>query len=132
MQQTAARTRLFAWSMTKLEVIVRRLFLSNFVLLSCLGKVLADPTIHGLNNVLNIMREIDSEAPWPEEGVEFSTLWCRIVSLRCMEWKFQLRDFPQPLMDIRRFFINGTLVGAEQQAPKRGKVLKFDLFGLYH
>ncbi|KAL3273176.1 hypothetical protein HHI36_014630 [Cryptolaemus montrouzieri] len=104
MQLTPARTRLFAWNMTKLEIVV-----------------LADPSIYGLNNVINIMREIDAEAPWPEEGLEFSILWCRVVSLRCKEWKFQLRDFPQPLLDIRQFFINGTLVGAEQQAPKRGK-----------
>ncbi|XP_044758159.1 protein KIAA0100 isoform X2 [Coccinella septempunctata] len=111
MQQTAARTRLFAWNMTKLEIIV-----------------LADPSMYGLNNVINMMREIDSDAPWPEEGIEFSTLWCRIVSLRCREWKFQLRDFPQPLMDIRQFFINGTLIGAEQQAPRRAvRTVKVEL-----
>ncbi|KAJ8953880.1 hypothetical protein NQ318_019120 [Aromia moschata] len=88
------RTRLFAWSMTNVEILV-----------------LADTTIHGAEKVINIMREIDADSPWPEETMEFSTLWCRVVSLRCAEWKFQLRDFPQPLLDIRQCYICGQLVG---------------------
>lgn len=67
------------------------------------------------------MREIDSGSPWPEDDIDFCILWCRVVSLNCKEWKFQLRDFPQPLLHIRKCYIGGTLVGAEQVAPKRGK-----------
>ncbi|EFA07873.1 UPF0378 protein KIAA0100-like Protein [Tribolium castaneum] len=96
------RTRLFAWNMTNVEIMI-----------------LADPSIHGTENVLKIMKEIDSESPWPEEPLDFTTLWCRVVSLRCKEWKFQLRDFPQPLLDIRQCYICGQLVGAEQVAPRR-------------
>lgn len=70
-----------------------------------------------------MMREIDSGSPWPEDDIDFSILWCRVVSFNCKEWKFQLRDFPQPLLDIRKCYIGGTLVGAEQVAPKRGKSL---------
>ncbi|XP_074027559.1 bridge-like lipid transfer protein family member hobbit isoform X2 [Leptinotarsa decemlineata] len=96
------RTRLFAWSMANLELLI-----------------LADPSIHGPEKVINVMREIDSASPWPEEPMEFSTLWCRVISFRCAEWKFQLRDFPQPLMHIKKCYICGQLVGAEQVAPKR-------------
>ncbi|KAG5900629.1 hypothetical protein JTB14_005906 [Gonioctena quinquepunctata] len=96
------RTRLFAWNMVNVEVII-----------------LADPSIHGREKVIKKMREIDDNSPWPEEPMEFSTLWCRVVSFRCAEWKFQLRDFPQPLMRIRKCYICGQLVGAEQVAPKR-------------
>nr|XP_023019530.1 protein KIAA0100 [Leptinotarsa decemlineata] len=96
------RTRLFAWSMANLELLI-----------------LADPSIHGPERVINVMREIDSASPWPEEPMEFSTLWCRVISFRCAEWKFQLRDFPQPLMHIKKCYICGQLVGAEQVAPKR-------------
>ena len=85
-------------------------------------KILADPSIHGAENVIKVMKEIDADTPWPEEHLEFTTLWCRVVSLRCKEWKFQLRDFPQPLLDIRQCYICGQLVGAEQVAPRRGKV----------
>ncbi|XP_017781578.1 PREDICTED: protein KIAA0100 [Nicrophorus vespilloides] len=98
------RTRLFAWSMTNVEIMV-----------------LADPSIHGTENVVNAMQRIDPESPWPEEGIEFSILWCRAVSMRCEEWKFQLRDFLQPLMLIRHWYICGQLVGAEQSAPRRAK-----------
>lgn len=84
-------------------------------------QILADPSIHGRENVVRVMSEIDPDSPWPEESMEFHTLWCRVVSLRCKEWKFQLRDFRQPLLDIRQCYICGQLVGAEQIAPKRGK-----------
>ncbi|CAG9838728.1 unnamed protein product [Diabrotica balteata] len=96
------RTRLFAWHMTNVEILI-----------------LADPTIHGRENVIRTMREIDHDTPWPEEHMEFSTLWCRVISFRCAEWKFLLRDFPQPLMNVRKCYIWGQLVGAEQVAPKR-------------
>lgn len=61
-------------------------------------------------------------SPWPEEGLEFTTLWCRSVSARCREWKFQLRDFPQPWLDIENLHIWGRLVGAEQEATRRGRI----------
>lgn len=61
-------------------------------------------------------------SPWPEEGLEFTTLWCRAVCASCKEWKFQLRDFPQPLLDIKDLHIWGRLVGAEQEATRRGMI----------
>lgn len=68
------RTRLFAWILTDLEIMT-----------------MADPTIHGYENVTRIIREIDFDSPWPEEGLEFVTLWCRGVNISCSEWKFMLR-----------------------------------------
>jgi len=41
--------------------------------------------------------------------------------MSCQEWQYQLRDFPQPLLDVRQMNIWGRLVGAEQVAPKRGQ-----------
>lgn len=43
------------------------------------------------------------------------------MAANCKEWKFQLRDFPQPWLDIREFHLWGRLVGAEQEATKRAK-----------
>lgn len=68
------RTRLFAWILTDLQIMA-----------------MADPSIHGKENVTNMMREIDAESPWPEEGLDFVTLWCRAVNVSCSEWKFMLR-----------------------------------------
>lgn len=68
------RTRLFAWILTDLQIMA-----------------MADPSIHGKENVTAMMREIDAESPWPEEGLDFITLWCRAVNISCSEWKFMLR-----------------------------------------
>ncbi|XP_026465136.1 protein KIAA0100-like, partial [Ctenocephalides felis] len=98
------RTRLFAWCLNELEIIA-----------------LADPSIHGTENCTKVMRSIDPDSPWPEEGIVFTTLWCRSVVVSCVEWKFLLRDYPQPMLDIRNLTLFGLLVGAEQEAPRRAK-----------
>lgn len=68
------RTRLFAWTLSDLEIMV-----------------MADPTLHGPENVIQMIREIDGDSPWPEDGIDFVTLWCRAVNFSCSEWKFLLR-----------------------------------------
>lgn len=98
------RTRLFAWTLSDLEIMV-----------------MADPTLHGPENVVNMMQEIDVESPWPEEGLDFVTLWCRAVNFSCSEWKFLLRDFPQPMFYVKKMHLFGHLCGAEQAAPPRAK-----------
>lgn len=100
------RTRLFAWCMNDIKVMA-----------------LADTSIHGTENVIKMMREIDPDSPWPEEDLEFTTLWCRSVIMSCKEWKYLLRDFPQPLLDISQLQLWGRLVAAEQEAPRRGKCM---------
>lgn len=98
------RTRLFAWILTDLKILA-----------------LADPTIHGTENVTRMMQEIDSESPWPEEGLEFTTLWCRAINFSCTEWQFRLRDYPQPMFDVKNMSMFGYLCGAEQAPPRRAK-----------
>lgn len=66
--------RLLAWVMTDLEIMA-----------------MADPSVHGTENVCRMMRHIDNESPWPEDDIEFVTLWCRAVNVSCTEWKFLLR-----------------------------------------
>ncbi|XP_053971021.1 protein hobbit [Hylaeus volcanicus] len=99
-----ARTRLFAWSMLDLEILI-----------------LADPTINGTENATKAIREMDAETPWPEDGLEFSALWVRGISLKCAEWKLQLRDFPQPLLLVESLSVWGRLAGAEALAPPRAR-----------
>lgn len=99
-----ARTRLFAWSMIDIEILA-----------------LADPSINGTENAIKALREMDAETPWPEDGLEFSTLWVRGISLKCAEWKLQLRDFPQPLLLVESLSVWGRLAGAEALAPSRAR-----------
>lgn len=91
------RTRLLAWIMTDVQIMA-----------------MADLSIHGTENVTKIMSEIDADSPWPEEGLEFTTLWCRSVNISCTEWQFKLRDFPQPMFVVKAMRLFGTLCGAEQ------------------
>ncbi|XP_060521817.1 protein hobbit [Cylas formicarius] len=101
-QAAPQRTRLFAWSMVDVEIMVM------------LDWNQLDP--------YDRIRAMDPDSQWPggaEENVEFSTIWCRHASLRCLEWKFQLRDFPQPLLHIKKIYLCGQIAGAEELAPKR-------------
>lgn len=98
------RTRLIAWIMTDLEIMA-----------------MADPSVHGTENAVRMIREIDGESPWPEEGIEFVTLWCRAVNVSCTEWKFMLRDYPQPMFHVKAMHLFGHLAGAEMAPPRRAK-----------
>ncbi|XP_045624095.1 protein hobbit [Procambarus clarkii] len=96
------RTQLFTWTMEDVVIFA-----------------MADPSFHGTDRVVQHMVDIDPESPWPEEGQEFSTLWCRMVSASCAEWKFRLRDYPQSLLHMKDLELWGRLIGAEQKARKR-------------
>ncbi|KAL7018475.1 hypothetical protein ACKWTF_010768 [Chironomus riparius] len=104
MYETPPRTRLFAWIMTRLELFF-----------------MADPSIHGYDNVTQNMQNIDEESPWPEEHIEFVTLWCRAINWACQDWQFLLRDYPQPMFHVTNAHMFGLLCGAEQLAPKRAR-----------
>ncbi|XP_076275427.1 bridge-like lipid transfer protein family member hobbit isoform X2 [Rhynchophorus ferrugineus] len=100
-QAAPQRTTLFAWTMIDVELMV-----------------LMRPEHLDIPNIHTI-RKMDPDSPWPEENMNFSTFWTRLISLRCEEWKFQLRDFPQPLLDIKKMYLCGELTCAEQLAPSR-------------
>lgn len=104
MYETTPRTRLFAWIMTDLKLYF-----------------MADSAIHGYDNVTRMMREIDEETPWPDERLDFVTLWCRAINWSCSEWKFMLRDYPQPMFHVHSMHMYGLLCGAEQAPPRRSK-----------
>ncbi|XP_028178728.1 protein KIAA0100-like [Ostrinia furnacalis] len=80
---------------------------------------LADPSIHGAQNAQAKMRDIDFDSPWPEDGMEFTTLWARGVQLGVAQWQLLLRDFPQPLLSCRGLRMWGTVAAAEDQPPPR-------------
>lgn len=102
----ACPTQLFTWCMNDVSIVA-----------------LADASFHGKTKVMEVMKELDPGSPMPAEGeMSFSILWCRAVQMTCSEWTFRLRDYPQPLLDIRQFQTFGKLVGAEQAPTWRGEV----------
>lgn len=85
---------------------------------------LADPSFNGYGNTVNQIREMDPDSPWPEQhegGIQFTTLWCRAVRATAGQWRFLLRDFPQPLLDIQELLLFGRLAGAEQLSSWRAR-----------
>ncbi|XP_049867367.1 protein KIAA0100 [Pectinophora gossypiella] len=96
------RTRLVACCLTQFQLIA-----------------LADPSIHGTQNATDTLRDIDFDSPWPEDGIEFTTLWCRSINLSCAQWQILLRDFPQPLLNMNDLKMWGTVLAAEEQPPAR-------------
>ncbi|XP_048751983.2 protein hobbit-like isoform X2 [Ostrea edulis] len=103
-QQTLMRRRLFTWTMEDLEIIA-----------------LADLSFHGKDNVVKHMKEIDTDSPYPAEGLEFLTLWCRMVNVGLSSWLVTMRDYPQPWLDVKDMHLWGRLIGAEQEGLKRAK-----------
>ncbi|WAR03618.1 K0100-like protein [Mya arenaria] len=103
-QITPLRTKLFTWCMDSLEIVA-----------------LADTSIHGKENVVANMREIDPDSPYPDEGLDFTTLWCRYVNLSVKTWTFQFRDYPQLALDIKDMTVWGRLIGSEIEGARRAK-----------
>jgi len=60
-------------------------------------------------------------SPYPEEGLEFVTLWCRYVNTSVNTWTFQFRDYPQLALDIREMTVWGRLIGSEIEGARRGR-----------
>ncbi|KAK4026287.1 hypothetical protein OUZ56_015296 [Daphnia magna] len=98
------RTALFRWEMEEVDLVA-----------------LADPSFHGYANVVRNIQEMDPDSPWPDEELEFTTLWCRAVRATSRQLRFLLRDFPQPLLDIHELLLFGRLAGAEQQSSWRAR-----------
>ncbi|GFO14519.1 protein kiaa0100-like [Plakobranchus ocellatus] len=98
------RRQLFTWLMEDVHIIA-----------------LADTNLHGKDNVLRHMQEIDKESPFPKDSVEFATLWCRYVCASLKLWSVNLRDFPQPMVDVQNKHVWGRLIGAEREGTARAK-----------
>lgn len=97
-----------------------RLFTSRFEGLEIL--VMADPDFHGKDRIIHHMRVIDPQSPYPEEGLLFSTLWCRMVRVTASVINCHLRDYPAPCLNVQNLLCWGKLVGAEQEANHRGYI----------
>ncbi|XP_071848291.1 bridge-like lipid transfer protein family member 2 isoform X2 [Apostichopus japonicus] len=80
---------------------------------------LCDTTMNGKENVIKHMKEIDHASRFPEGGLDFTTLWCRMVQGHLKSFDLKLRDYPQSLWVIKDMHWWGKLIGAEQVAKPR-------------
>lgn len=102
-QHTEKRTSLLLWKMDEIDIVI-----------------IADLSYHGKERVLISMQEID-ESPFPEEEIEFNTLWCRMIHTNISLITVTLRDFPQALIELHKLGVWGKLIGAEQEGSFRAK-----------
>lgn len=65
------------------------------------------------------------DSPYPSEGLEFLTLWCRMVNVSLSSWMVTMRDYPQPWLEVKDMHLWGRLIGAEQEGLKRGLFIIF-------
>ncbi|XP_054707310.1 LOW QUALITY PROTEIN: protein hobbit-like [Uloborus diversus] len=102
--KNSLRTSLCTWTLEEIDILA-----------------IADTSYHGTERVVNRMKMLDMESPYPDEGLEFTTLWGRKVRCSASSWTWQMRDFPQMPLHIRELNIWGFLIGAEQEASQRAK-----------
>uniref|UniRef100_A0A8C5MXP2 Bridge-like lipid transfer protein family member 2 n=1 Tax=Leptobrachium leishanense TaxID=445787 RepID=A0A8C5MXP2_9ANUR len=103
---TPMRKSLLTWTMTDLEIVA-----------------LADESLHGLEKVMENMRDIDNISPCPAEGLPLVIQWCRMMKCSLKTFYVRIRDYPRYLFEIRDWHLSGRLLGTEQsgQASARRK-----------
>uniref|UniRef100_A0ACB8EDV9 Uncharacterized protein n=1 Tax=Sphaerodactylus townsendi TaxID=933632 RepID=A0ACB8EDV9_9SAUR len=107
---TPMRKALLTWTLSDLELVA-----------------LADQSFHGAERVLQQVRELDDVSPFPPEGLELITHWCRMVKGSVKTFLVRIRDYPRYLFEIRDWSLSGRLAGAEQRGPpcsRRRQVLQ--------
>uniref|UniRef100_A0ABM5ENS6 Bridge-like lipid transfer protein family member 2 n=1 Tax=Pogona vitticeps TaxID=103695 RepID=A0ABM5ENS6_9SAUR len=88
---------------------------------------LADEAFHGAERVAQQIRELDAASPFPPEGLDLITHWCRMVKGSAKTFFVRIRDYPRYLFEIRDWKLSGRLAGAEQRGPpcaRRRQVLR--------
>ncbi|KAM3856347.1 bridge-like lipid transfer protein family member 2 isoform 1-T1 [Vipera latastei] len=93
---TPMRKALITWSMSSLELVA-----------------LADESFAGARRVLQQIRDMDAASPFPPEGLELLTHWCRMVKGSVKTFFVRIRDYPRYLFEIRDWRLSGRLAGAE-------------------
>lgn len=101
--QTVQRTQLFT---VKME---------NFQL-----HLIADSSYDSYEKKIRLLKQIDFHSPVPED-LRFSTIWCRQLFASIGVCIISLRDFPQPMLNAKKLYFKGVLLGAEQEASARAR-----------
>ncbi|XP_033122280.1 protein KIAA0100-like, partial [Anneissia japonica] len=81
--------------------------------------ILADPSMNGKKNIINIMKEIDHSSVPPPDDINFTTLWCRVVRGNVQHLDIGLRDYPLRVVELSDWMWWGRLLGAEQEGVPR-------------
>lgn len=83
-------------------------------------KILADSSFHRHQDIRNVIKSLDPSGQMSDD-MNFTTLWCRIVSANLKSAEFTLRDFPMPVVAMKDLTVKGTILGSEQVAVTRAR-----------
>jgi len=81
-------------------------------------KILADSSYHKHHDIRSIIKSLNPES---QLNVEFSTIFCRLVSSNFKSVECSLRDFNLPMLSMNDLTIKGMILGTEQVAHPRAK-----------
>ncbi|XP_041053496.1 protein KIAA0100-like isoform X1 [Carcharodon carcharias] len=108
---TPMRKALLTWVVSDLEVMAS-----------------VDPSVHGVDKVMNQMEMIDSSSHFPEDGLQLTIQWFRNVKFATKAFLVRIRDYPRYLFEIRDWKLSGKLIGAEEDGrPHARRKMKISL-----
>lgn len=87
---------------------------------NCLLYLLADPSYNTYEQKIQLLKTIDPFSPFPDD-LKMSTIWCRQLYCNIGLLVVTLRDFPQPMLNAKKIYLKGVLLGAQQEASPRAK-----------
>ncbi|KAF7233007.1 hypothetical protein EG68_04772, partial [Paragonimus skrjabini miyazakii] len=104
-QEFPASNELFSWTLDDVRL-----------------RSLTDHAFSSPEQMVEKIHQMDSCSPWPNlTAADFCTLWCRMISLNVDCWRFRLRDYPKPWLEMTDLFLWGHLAGAERLADFKGQ-----------
>lgn len=74
---------------------------------------LADTSLTGKQNILDMIHKIDHQSTQIPEYQDLCTMWCRYVILKSEDWSIYFRDFRRPLWQMEKFNLWGHICAAE-------------------
>ena len=80
--------------------------------------ILSDSSLTGKQTMCDFMMEVEPDAVWPFD-LDFSTMYFKWLRFECKSAFVRLRDYPQPLIDLRHVLFWGKVCLAEQMPTPR-------------
>ena len=80
--------------------------------------VLSDSSLTGKQTMCDFMMEVEPDAVWPFD-LDFSAMYFKWLRFECKSALVRLRDYPQPLLDMRHVLFWGRVCLAEQMPTPR-------------
>lgn len=99
---------------------IKRIPLFSVIIEEADLKILADSSFHRHSDIKKIMKNLDPEGQMCDD-LNFTTLFCRIISANLKSAEFNLRDFPMSMVSMKDLTVKGTILGTEQVAVARAR-----------